>query len=172
MCPHRRSRSKHPSLNRPRTPWKSRRPPRRGAAAKGVGHGEGARPRPPRIFAGHKRGGGTVLLRENCPAGLPEECRGARIVLSLFSPSSSISEIPHCFEVSFAYMYLKVDWVGSRDSGRVVREGEREGGDHRQLINCLCMCVCVFVCVCVCACVCAKVCVCEKVSMLCVCGWV
>ena len=95
------------------------------------------------------------MLRENCPAGLPEECRGARIVLSLFSPSSSISEMPHCFEVSFAYIYLKVDWVGSRDSGRVVREGEREGGDHRQLINCLCMCVCV----CVCVCVCAKVCV-------------
>ena len=100
--------------------------------------------------------------------GLPEECRGARIVLSLFAPSSSISEIPHCFEVSFAYMYLKVDWVGSRDSGRVVREGEREGGDHPQLINCLCMCVCV--CVCVCACVCAKVCVCEKVCVcVCVC---
>ena len=75
--PHRRSRSKHPSLNRPRTPWKSRRPPRRGAAAKGVGHGEGARPRPPRIFAGHKRGGGTVLLRENCPAGLLGSRRNA-----------------------------------------------------------------------------------------------
>ena len=56
-------------------------------------------------------------------------------------------------------MYLKVDWVGSRDSGRVVREGEREGGDHRQLINCLCMCVCVFVCVCVYVCVCVCVCV-------------
>ena len=51
--------------------------------------------------------------------------------------------MPHCFEVSFAYIYLKVDWVGSRDSGRVVREGEREGGDHPQLINCLSVCVCV-----------------------------
>ena len=42
------------------------------------------RPLPPRIFAGHKRGGGTFLLRENCPAGPPEGCRGARIFLSLF----------------------------------------------------------------------------------------
>ena len=110
------------------------------------------------------RGTSVAEARFCCAKIAPQGSRrnaacGARIVLSLFSPSSSISEIPHCFEVSFAYMYLKVDWVGSRDSGRVVREGEREGGDHRQLINCLCMCVCVFVCVCVCACVCAKVCV-------------
>jgi hypothetical protein len=26
-----------------------------------VGHGEGGRPLPPRIFAGHKRGGATVF---------------------------------------------------------------------------------------------------------------
>jgi hypothetical protein len=37
----------------------------------GGGHGEGARPLPPRIFAGHKRGTATILIRENCPAGPP-----------------------------------------------------------------------------------------------------
>ena len=42
-----------------------------GAGAKGVGDGEGARPLPPRISAGHKRGGATLLLCENCPAGPP-----------------------------------------------------------------------------------------------------
>ena len=54
-------------------------------AAKGAGHGEGARSLPPRIFAGHKRGEATFLMRKNCHAGPPEGCRGARIFLRLLT---------------------------------------------------------------------------------------
>jgi len=77
--PHLRSRFKHPSLNRRGGAGGGRE-----AGEKGASRGEGARRLPPGIFAEHKRGGGTLLLRKNCPAGPPEGCRGARIFLALF----------------------------------------------------------------------------------------
>ncbi len=82
MWPHRRSRFKEGEAGPSIPPWTGHALLGRlgaaargaggwGGGAKGVGHGEGARPLPPRISAGHKRGGATLLLCENCPAGPP-----------------------------------------------------------------------------------------------------
>jgi len=81
--PHRRSRSKHPSLNRPRTPWKSWR----GGARPGAAGGRGKRGRSwKRWTATPSDFRGAQAWRSVCSAKIAlQGPRGSRIFLSLFA---------------------------------------------------------------------------------------
>jgi hypothetical protein len=114
--PHRRSRSKHPSLNWPGTPWKSWI----GGGRGGAGGGRGKRGRSWRRWtvtpSSHFRGAQTWRSHFFAPRKLP---RRARIFLSLFPLFLSLFPLkraPFLFARMYMYVYMPHECTDIQDN--------------------------------------------------------